>query len=87
MYGNTKEPKYSVQAEERSPDMDAPDFTKASKRTRNLYIGEGDGIVLLSVLPLRGAGRLEIGRGVSFPRSQSPSRPVSAPFCAMSALY
>ena len=62
MYGNTKEPKYSVQAEERSPDMDTPGFTKASKRTRNLYIGEGDGIVLLSVLPLGGRGRLEIGR-------------------------
>ena len=59
MYGNTKEPKYSVQAEERSPDMDAPDFMKASKRTRNLYIGEGDGIVLLSVLPLRGGGVLK----------------------------
>ena len=54
----------------------------ANKRTRNLYIGENDGIVLLSVCPLK------IGRKVSaLRRSQSASRPVSAPFCAMSALY
>ena len=51
MYGNKKEPKYSVQAEERSPDMDAQGFMKATKRTRNLYKGEGDGIVILSALP------------------------------------
>ena len=83
-----KEPKYSVQAKERSPDMDTQGFTKATKRTRNFYIGEGDGIVLLSVFP-PGVGGVskQAGRGVSFPRSQSPSRPVSAPFCAMLALY
>ena len=48
----------------------------------------GGGGVVVGWPLVVGVGRVpkQAGRGVPFRRSQSPSRPVSAPFCARSAL-